>query len=82
MAGRIATQCEQCGQVDDHPKVNMADTNGNTKTVHHDCLSVREREALVGSAGGDRAAEIVEACEGGLRGDELLAFIQEDKAAV
>ena len=67
---RVQSQCEQCGQVDDHPKVHFAD--GATK--HHDCLSFSEKELVVDSS--ETAAKIIEACEGGKRGPKLLAHIE------
>jgi hypothetical protein len=70
MPERVQTACEQCGQVDDHPKVHI----GAGRTVHHDCLSVAERAMVIGSS--DTAAAVVEACEGGLRGDQLLEHIE------
>lgn len=66
---RAVTQCAQCGQSDDHPKVHSGEF-----TKHHDCLSVAEREMVADSS--PVAAGIIEACEGGLRGPELLAHIQ------
>lgn len=74
---RVATQCEQCGQVDDHPKVHIG-----TVTKHHDCLAFAEREMVLGSneATPGAAAAIIEACEGGTRGDELVAFIEAHHA--
>lgn len=66
---RVQSRCDQCGQVDDHPKVH-AEPQG---TFHHDCLSVDLRAQIVSTS--DTAAAVVEACEGGLRGDKLLAHI-------
>lgn len=70
MATRAQTQCEQCGQVDDHPKVHIGEV-----TKHHDCLSVAEKEMVTTSS--PVAAKIVEACEKGARGDTLLAQINK-----
>lgn len=71
---RVATQCDQCGQVDDHPKVHIGEV-----TKHHDCLSFSEKEMVLGSnqATPGAAAKIIEACEGGTRGDKLVAFIEK-----
>lgn len=71
---RVATQCEQCGQTDDHPKVHIGET-----TKHHDCLSFSEREMILGSAEATPGAarKIIEACEGGKRGDDLLKVIEK-----
>lgn len=70
---RAQTQCEQCGQTDDHPKVHIGEV-----TKHHDCLSFSEREMVLGSAEATPGAAlaIIEACEGGARGDFLLAVIE------
>lgn len=69
MANRVAAQCDQCGQTDDHPKVHIG-----AVTKHHDCLSHTERAMVAGSS--DTAAAVIEACEGGLRGPDLLAHIE------
>jgi hypothetical protein len=71
---RVATQCDQCGQTDDHPKVHIGEV-----TKHHDCLSFLEREMVIGAnQATDGAAEkIIVACEKGKRGDDLLAFIEK-----
>jgi hypothetical protein len=66
---RAVTQCEQCGQSDDHPKVHIGPV-----TKHHDCLSVTERAMVVDSS--ETAAKIVDACEGGKRGEKLLSHIE------
>jgi hypothetical protein len=66
---RAVTQCEQCGQTDDHPKVHIG-----AVTKHHDCLSVAEKSMVTESS--PVAAQIVEACEDGKRGPDLLAHIE------
>lgn len=70
MAARAKTTCEQCGGYDDHPKAHVG-----TATKHNDCLSVSEKAMVIASS--DTAATIIEACENGKRGPELLTFIQE-----
>lgn len=70
MAQRVSTQCDQCGKLDTAPKVHVG-----TVTKHHDCLSVSEKD-MVG-ASSEVAAGIIEACEGGLRDDKLLAHIEK-----
>jgi predicted nucleic acid-binding Zn ribbon protein len=70
MAARALTTCEQCGGHDDHPKQHIG-----TVTKHNDCLSISEKSMVIASS--DDAATIIEACEGGLRGPELLTYIQE-----
>lgn len=69
MSERVATRCDQCGQSDDHPKIHIGPV-----TKHHDCLSFAEKEMVVASS--DKVAQIIEACEGGKRGADLLAHIQ------
>jgi hypothetical protein len=69
---RVASTCEQCGQTDDHPKVHIGPV-----TKHHDCLSHRERAMVVDGAEDPALAEdIIAACEGGKRGEKLLAHIK------
>lgn len=70
MSERAQTTCDFCGQTDDHPKIHFGD--GDTK--HHDCLSHSEKAMVAESS--DLAAKIIEACEGGKRGPELLAHIE------
>jgi hypothetical protein len=69
----VATQCDQCGQVDDHPKHHIGEV-----TKHHDCLSFGEKEMALASheATPGALAKIIEACEGGTRGDKLVKFIE------
>lgn len=69
MSDRVPTQCDQCGQVDDHPKLHLG-----TQTYHHDCLPFSVKQAVIASS--DEAAGIIAAAEGGTHGDALLAVIQ------
>lgn len=69
-APRALTRCDQCGNVDDHPKAHVGDA-----TKHHDCLSADEKSMVVTSS--PVAAQIIAACEGGKRGPDLLAHIQD-----
>lgn len=66
---RAQTTCDQCGQTDDHPKVHIG-----AITKHHDCLSYTEKAMVAESS--PVAAKIIEACEGGKRGEKLLAHIE------
>jgi hypothetical protein len=69
------TTCEQCGKSDDHPKVVTSDA-GN---FHHDCLPFRLKEKLVENP---LVAKIIEAAEGGKRGQDLrdhIASLHEEK---
>lgn len=71
---RVATQCDQCGQVDDHPKVHIGEI-----TKHHDCLSFSEKEMILGSneSTPGAVAQIIAACEGGTRGEKLVKLIEK-----
>lgn len=67
---RAQTTCDHCGQTDDHPKAHIG-----LVTKHHDCLSADEKRTLVESTqtkGAPKASAVIEACEGGARGDKLL----------
>jgi hypothetical protein len=66
---RVPTACDQCGLVDIDPKWH---TLG--RTVHHDCMSVAEKD--LATSGSPVVADIIAACEGGLRGADLLAHIE------
>lgn len=69
MTDRVPTTCDHCGQTDPDPKVHIGEV-----TKHHDCLSAGEKAQVVGSS--DVAAKIIAACEGGKRGEKLLAHIE------
>jgi hypothetical protein len=64
--------CLTCGQCDDHPKLHYAE-----ETYHHDCLPPRVRLDVSSGSSGAEVLNIVEACEGGLKGDDLCAYIEE-----
>lgn len=61
----VPTACDQCGQTDDHPKLHYG-----AETFHHDCTPARIRAEVP-----PRVVEIIEAAEGGTRGDKLRAHI-------
>lgn len=63
------TTCDQCGATDPDPKW----TDGVVQK-HHDCMSMTEKAYV--SSTNPRAAEIIQACVDGLRGDALREFIQ------
>lgn len=67
MANHIPTKCDDCGLVDDHPKLHYG-----VDTYHHDCLPPRARREVLGHP---TIAKIVKACEQGKRGDELRQHI-------
>lgn len=57
--------CDQCGASDDHPKVVTTDRG----TFHHDCLPFALKQEFKESS--EVLAKVIEACEGGLKGDKL-----------
>lgn len=63
------TRCDQCGQYDDHPKVHAYEGG----TWHHDCLPADRRADLI--AASPLIAQVIEACEGGLHGQDLRDHI-------
>lgn len=65
----FVSSCDQCGQSDDHPKVLVSDGG----SFHHDCVNFQLKQQLVES--NDKVAAIIEACEGGMKGDDLRDFI-------
>ncbi len=67
-----ASRCDQCGQVDNHPKSHWS----TGETFHHDCLSYDKKALLLDpETGGPHGAAVVEAAESGIHGDELRAHI-------
>lgn len=83
---RATTACDQCGQADDHPKAHLQgivqDGSGQLAagivSKHHDCLSAAEKAMLVASGqakGAVKASAVIRACEGGLKGPDLVEFI-------
>jgi hypothetical protein len=78
MVARVPTQCDQCGKIDTDPKIIY----GNLGTWHHDCAPVSVVEAHAEHADWHphyaAVTEIFRACrEDGLKGDKLLAYIQD-----
>lgn len=68
------SQCQQCGQTDDHPKHIFGSLTGESAVYHHDCVPFHLREMTTND---ERVAAIHQAQEErGLKGDELRAFIQ------
>lgn len=70
------TQCEECEQWDDHPKLHYG-----AKTMHHDCVPASVRRDVLGDGSlhsvtdaATRAA--FEGADRGLRGAELRAHIR------
>ena len=78
MADRTDTRCDQCGQIDDHPKVHLGQV-----TKHNDCLAYDEEVAVRGSAQPKSmvaASAIIDKCKSGTKGAKLLAFIEAEHA--
>jgi hypothetical protein len=67
---RVATQCEQCGAVDTHPKAHWNDGG----TYHHDCIPFKLKNQLIETT--KHAEAVIKAAESGIRGDALLAHIE------
>jgi hypothetical protein len=71
----VVTQCDQCGQYDDHPKVHSFD--GGTR--HHDCVSHVERLDILAGTHSQHpliTAKIFDACiTQGVKGQDLREFI-------
>jgi hypothetical protein len=76
MAARAITACDQCGKADDHPKVHYG-----LNTWHHDCTPAKVKEEILGGAvhavDSGILSKVFEAAEGGTRGNDLLAHIQQ-----
>lgn len=65
----IPSQCDGCGQTDDHPKLHYLD-----ETYHHDCTPFRVLSDLH-EVIRERVDKIIEATGAGTRGDALRTFI-------
>jgi hypothetical protein len=65
------SQCDTCRQWDTDPKAHF-NTSGS---YHHDCLSPENRALLIET--NPLAEPIIKAAESGIRGADLLAFIQD-----
>lgn len=65
------SRCDGCAQSDTHPKAHF-NTGGS---FHHDCLPPELRQVLIDT--NPLAQPIIEAAESGVRGEALLAVIQD-----
>jgi hypothetical protein len=78
------SQCETCGKNDDHPKAHVlvADPVQGlvAKTFHHDCIPFAIKEQLLANED-PHINKVIEACEGGLKGDKLREAIQDKLGA-
>lgn len=74
MPNHTQAECDNCGQVDDHPKLHYGAPSG-IETYHHDCIPARVRKDLNLDEG--RLSAIIEAAASGVHGNELRAHIQE-----
>lgn len=68
MAEHVASQCNFCGQVDDHPKSHW----NSGETFHFDCLPYDKRKTFIES--NPNASSLVDAALSGTHGNELRAF--------
>jgi hypothetical protein len=85
MSDRTATQCDGCGQVDDHPKLHFAGEGmSNADTYHHDCIPYKIEKQLLDGAGYEDGilAGIIKKAKAGTHGNDLLAHIQKVHKAV
>lgn len=72
MSQHVLSRCDQCGQLDDHPKSHWS----TGETYHHDCLPYDKRAILVDpETGGEHGKAVVEAAESGKRGEDLRQHI-------
>jgi len=76
----VPTRCDQCGQVDDHPKVHLGRLNSDlVETFHHDCLRADDEQALRDSGqdegSGPKVSAVIDACKKGTKGDKLRELI-------
>lgn len=71
MAEHVASLCDQCGQVDDHPKSHWA----TGETYHFDCLPYDKRQMLVESS--DHGHAIIRAATDGKHGEDLRQHISD-----
>lgn len=94
---RLELQCDGCGQTDDHPKLHYGLETYHHDCipfrVYHDLTTVgtfvdgQYLESPSVPMSDDAAAqvarlvEIVDACKGGLKGDDLLSFITSETEA-
>lgn len=69
MSEHAVTRCDQCGQLDDHPKSHWS----TGETYHHDCLPYDKKKTLYDTS--EHGKAIVEAAESGLHGEELRQHI-------
>jgi hypothetical protein len=67
MSEHVPARCDNCGAVDDHPKLHYG-----AATYHHDCLPYDVKQAV--SSNG-LVTQIIAAAEDGTHGDELRSHI-------
>lgn len=83
--GRDESRCDHCGQTDDHPKAMIGDlATGTVSSKHFDCLSFDDKALHIGAGqekGSPKNSAVIEACEGGKRGADLLALIESGDLA-
>lgn len=79
-AYHFVSMCDQCGQIDDHPKLHAGyHVTNSVSSYHHDCApKPLVAQILAGGHGVHPlvTAKIFQACtDNGLRGDDLREFI-------
>jgi hypothetical protein len=70
---RYQTQCDVCGNVDDHPKLHYSN-----KTWHHDCVPSDIKAQILGNSSGqiEMLKKILAAPHRGVKGLDLHLYIQ------
>ena len=72
----VESRCDQCGQVDNHPKV-LSFPSGNV--YHHDCLNADLKQEVIDS--NEHGQKVIEAASSGKHGDELRELINSLNAS-
>lgn len=67
----METQCDQCGQTDDHPKVFVDHDRPTASTYHYDCLPYKFRS--------EELKHAVYYASTGLKGNKLREAIMRGK---
>lgn len=70
--GNFVSECDNCGKVDDHPKLHYGAPSG-VETYHHDCIPARVAREL--NMEDPMLSEIVDLAKAGVHGDELRTEI-------
>ncbi|MGX7679066.1 hypothetical protein ACSMXN_09210 [Jatrophihabitans sp. DSM 45814] len=79
----VIDQCQQCGGVDDHPKVRIGDAFGSGVVMiyHLDCLPHEMEQSFRADPNfGHLRAAAIDAAKDGTHGDELRAVLVSQDA--